>query len=50
MEHSTYLIIAYMAIWGGLSAYLFWLSGRQQQTARRLEMLSAQLERQEERS
>ncbi len=50
MEHSTYLIIAYMAIWSGLSAYLFWLSGRQRQTARRLEILSNQLKRQENRS
>ena len=50
MEHATYLVIAYMAIWSGLGGYLLWLSGRQRQTARRLEIRTAQIERQEDRS
>jgi len=50
MEHATYLIIAYMAIWGGLAGYLLWLSNRQRRTARQLELLCIQLEQQEELS
>ncbi|ORJ60587.1 CcmD family protein [Geothermobacter hydrogeniphilus] len=50
MEHATYLIIAYMAIWGGLAGYLLWLSNCQRRTARQLELLCAQLEQQEDLS
>lgn len=48
MEHPTYLIFAYMAIWAGLAGYLKWLDSRQQQIARRLETLTAQIVRQED--
>ncbi len=50
MERATYLILAYMVIWVGIAGYLTWLSGRQRQTARRLEELTAQLKRREVRS
>lgn len=46
MEHPTYLIFAYMAIWVGLAGYLKWLDSRQQQIARRLESLSSQVAKQ----
>lgn len=50
MEHPTYLIFAYMAIWAGLAGYLKWLDSRQQQIACRLQSLSAQIARQEDPS
>lgn len=50
MERATYLILAYLIIWAGIAGYLVWLSGRQRQTARRLEELSAQSRRQEVQS
>ncbi len=50
MQNATYLIIAYMAIWGGLAGYLLWLSSRQRRTEHSLERLCAQLEEPEELS
>lgn len=50
MERATYLVLAYMIIWAGFAGYLTWLSCRQRQTARRLEELTAQLQRQEVQS
>jgi CcmD family protein len=50
MERTTYLVLAYMIIWAGVAGYLLWLSGRQRQTARRLEELTNRIKQQEARS
>jgi CcmD family protein len=42
MMKETYLIIAYMAIWVGLSGYLAVLAQKQRQLALRLELLDKQ--------
>ena len=43
----TYLIIAYMAIWIGLSGYLAVLAQKQRKLALRLELLDKQHKRKE---
>ena len=44
----TYLIIAYMAIWIGLSGYLAVLAQKQRKLAQHLELLDKQRKRKED--
>jgi CcmD family protein len=48
MMKETYLIIAYMAIWIGLSGYLAVLAQKQRKLALRLELLDKQRNRKED--
>ena len=48
MTKETYVILAYVAIWGGLLAYLTALTGRQRALVRRVEALAAGLARKED--
>ncbi len=48
MMKETYLIIAYMAVWIGLSGYLGVLAQKQRKLALRLELLDKQLKRKED--
>ncbi|MEW6489838.1 MAG: CcmD family protein [Thermodesulfobacteriota bacterium] len=48
MARETYVIFAYLAIWGGLLAYLTTLARRQYALARKVEALAAALTRKED--
>jgi CcmD family protein len=47
MARETYVILAYLAIWGGLLAYLTMLARRQHTLARRVDALAVQITRKE---
>jgi CcmD family protein len=44
----TFLVIAYMAIWVGLSGYVFLLAQKQRRLAERLDILNKRLTRRED--
>ncbi len=47
MEKETYVILAYLVIWGGILAYLATLARRQFALARRVDELDARITRKE---
>ncbi len=48
MARETYVILAYLAIWGGLLAYLTMLARRQHTLSRRVDALAVQITRKED--
>jgi len=44
----TYLVIAYMAVWIGLSLYVATLAQRQRKLAQRIDLLNKQLKSEED--